>query len=333
MDHAPVSSPIRTKSLIASAVAAVALGALPTAAFAEVEMGKGFKAAGFVDMSILYSDYGYDDGEGGGASSTTNSCVDQVEADFFYSGDHGISAEVDIEYNDSQGTFVEQAFVTKAFNDQFSMKAGRFLSYSGWEAEEPTGLYQYSGSGYAPYFYGYYQQGISAAYKGSIFGFTASLVNSAFDPLARDSRKPGYELGASITPTEGLTAKLFYIVNQYEGVDDEDEIINFWTSYTIGGFTFAGEYNTADYANGGSGDGFLLMGNYATGNWGFTLRYSDFDIENAAGFTTVKDSAITLSPSYKVGKNLLIVAEYRYDDYGSGNGDSNSIALEALFSF
>jgi hypothetical protein len=47
----------------------------------------------------------------------------------------------------------------------------------------------------------------------------------------------------------------------------------------MGGFTFAGEYNTADYANGGSGDGFLPMANYATGNWGFTLRYSDFDIE------------------------------------------------------
>jgi hypothetical protein len=329
MDHATVSSSTRTKSIIAGAVAAVLFGALPSAAFAEVELGEGFKVAGFIDMSILYSDYGGGEGD----SSTTNSGVDQVETDFFYAGTNGISAEVDLEYNDVQGTFVEQAFVTKQFNDNFSMKAGRFLSYSGWEAEEPTGLFQYSGSGYAPYFYGYYQQGISAAYKNDLFGFTASVVNSAFNPLARDSSKPGYELGASLTPLDGLTAKLFYIVNQYNGESDDDEIINFWTSYAIGGFTFAGEYNTADYADGGSGDGFLLMANYATGNWGFTFRYSDFDIENAAGFTTVEDSAITLSPSYKVGKNLLLVAEYRYDDYGSGGGDSNSIALEALFTF
>ena len=182
MDHATVSSLIRSKSLIASAVAAVAIGALPTAAFADVEMGKGFSATGFVDMSILYTDPD-------GSSSTTNSGVDQVEVDFMYTGDHGISARVDVEYNDSQDMFVEQAFVTKTFSDEFSMKMGRFLSYSGFEAEEPTGLYQYSGTGYAPYFYGYYQQGISAAYKSGMFGFTASLVNSAFDPLAREFQK------------------------------------------------------------------------------------------------------------------------------------------------
>jgi len=323
MDLATVSSPTRNKSIIASAVAAVALGALPSAAFAEIELGAGFAVTGFVDTSIYYNDA--DD-------LGTVAGVDQVEMDFLYAGSNGVSAQVDLEYNDVEGTFVEQAIINYQFNEQFSMKAGRFLSYSGFEAEEPTGLYQYSGSGYAPFFYGYYQQGISAAYKGDLFGFTASIVNSAFDPLERDASTPGYELGASLTPLDGLTAKLFYIVNRYDNESDEDEIINFWTSYVIGGLTLAGEYNTADYAGGGSGDGFLLMANYATGNWGFTFRYSDFEIENAAGLTTVEDSAITLSPSYKVGKNLLIVAEYRYDDYG-GDSDSNSIALEALFTF
>ena len=303
----------------------MALGALPSAAFADIELGEGFSVSGFVDTSIFYNDTD-------GSPSSTSSGVDQVETQFKYAGSNGVSAQVDLEYNDVQDTFVEQAFIQKKFNDQFSMKAGRFLSYSGWEAEEPTGLFQYSGVGYAPYFYGYYQQGVSAAYSGEKFGFTASIVNSAFDPLARDSGKPGYELGASIMPVEGWTAKLFYIVNQYDGVSDDDEIINFWTSYAINGFTFAGEYNTADYAGGGSGDGFLLMANYATGPWGFTVRYGDFKIENAASFTTVENSSITLSPSYKVGDNLLLVAEYRNDDYGSA-GDANSIALEALFTF
>ena len=72
------------------------------------------------------------------------------------------------------------------------------------------------------------------------------------------------------------------------------------------------EYNTADYANGGSGDGFLVMANWAAGSWGIAFRYRDFDIEDGAGATTVEDSAVTLSPSYKVGDNLLLVAEYRY---------------------
>ena len=185
MDHATVSSSTRTKSIIAGAVAAVLFGALPSAAFAEVELGEGFKVAGFIDMSTLYTDPD-------GSSSTTNTGVDQVETDFFYAGSNGVSAEVDLEYNDVQGTFVEQAFVTKQFNDNFSMKMGRFLSYSGWEAEEPTGLYQYSGSGYAPYFYGYYQQGISAAYKNDLFGFTASSstarsIRLPATPASRDT--------------------------------------------------------------------------------------------------------------------------------------------------
>ncbi|MEP7312703.1 MAG: porin [Pseudomonadota bacterium] len=325
MGHETVSSPARTKSPLAVVAAAVAVGALSSPVFAGIELGEGLSVTGFVDMSIFHYDPD-------GASSSTSSSVDQVETDFMYSGSDGVSAEVDLEYNDFDGTFVEQAFITKQFTDQFSVKAGRFLSYSGWETEEPTGLFQYSGAGYAPYFYGYYQQGVSAAYKTDKFGFTASVVNSAFDPLARDSGKPGYELGASVTPVEGLTAKLFYIVNKYDGASDDDEIINFWTSYAIGGFTFAGEYNTADYAGGGSGDGFLLMANYATGPWGFTVRYVDFEIEDAGGFTTVEDSSITLSPSYKVGKNLLVVAEFRTDDFGAG-GDANSIALEALFTF
>ncbi len=48
--------------------------------------------------------------------------------------------------------------------------------------------------------------------------------------------------------------------------------------------------------------------------------------------TRFKDSVITLSPSYKASDNLLLVAEFRRDDFGAGR-KANSIALEALFSF
>ena len=74
------------------------------------------------------------------------------------------------------------------------------------------------------------------------------------------------------------------------------------------------------------------MGNYATGPFGFTVRYHDFTVEDDAGVTTFENSAITLSPSYKAGDNLLFVAEYRVDDFGPA-GDVDTIALEALFTF
>ncbi|MDM4769365.1 outer membrane beta-barrel protein [Solimonas sp. SE-A11] len=316
-------------------MAAGAMGAIPVA-HAEIELGKGISITGFLDMS--YSSVSPDAG-----SSTESVGIDQFEIDFKYAGSDGVSAQVDIEYGEGfegsgDDTFVEQAFITKAFTEQFSMKAGRFLSYSGWETEEPTGLYQYSGTGYAKYFYGYYQNGLSAYYNGGKFAVMGSVVASAFNPNDRNSvdgvdDKMGYEFGLAVMPIEGLTAKAFYIIDK----DTDTDIINAWVSYAVSGFTFAGEYNTVDYGDSsavvnGDGDGYLLMANYAKGPYGITLRYHDFEIKNAAGGTVDDGSAITLSPSYKVGENLLLVLEYRKDSSDT-NGDSDAFALEALFTF
>jgi hypothetical protein len=322
-----------TRLLTAAAVAAVTAGAFATpAAAAGIELGEGLSVTGFVDMSFLVVD------PDGGSSSKTFG-IDQVEMDFMYAGSNGVSAQVDIEYGESSAgdpdddtTFVEQAFITKKFNDQFSIKAGRFLSYTGWETEEPTGLFQYSGAGYAPFFYGYYQQGVSAAYDGEMFDVMGTVFNSAFDPLERNTDGLGYELGVAVTPVEGLTAKVFYTVNNYDGTSAKDKVLNTWVSYAVAGFTFAAEYNDADYADPNEkGDGFLLMANYASGPWGITARYHDWDIKNA-GVSVNKVKGFTISPSYKVGDNLLLVSEFRTDDV-SGGGDVNSFALEALFTF
>lgn len=320
---------IRTKSLIASAVAAVMVGAMPSqSAAAGIELGDGLSASGFLDMSFVSVDP-----DGGPSSSGFG--IDQFEIDFMYAGSSGVSAQVDIEYgenasdlSDNDVTFVEQAFISKAFTDQFSMKVGRFLSYSGWETEEPTGLFQYSGTGYAPSFYGYYQQGVSAYYDGGKFAVMGSIVNDVFGyaggPLERDTDNLGYEVGLAVMPMEGFTAKAFYMSDD----KTDRDVINVWASYATMGFTFAAEYNDADYGVGGKGDGYLLMANYATGPAGITVRYHDFEDD----FRGISASAITISPSYKVGDNLLLVAEYRMDDV-DGGGDINTLALEALFMF
>jgi hypothetical protein len=318
----PVSLPqIGTRKVLAGVVAAVAASVAPSA-FAEIELGEGISVSGFIDMSYLSVN---EDGE----PAEDFFGVDQIETDFMYAGSNGISAQVDIEYGGTattSETFVEQAFVTKKINDQFSLKAGRFLSYSGWETEEPTGLFQYSGAGYAGLFYGGYQQGVSAHYDGEMFDVMGSVVTSAFNGFQQDAGALGYELGVGFTPVEGLTAKAFYIVNNYEGTSAKDELINAWISYSMSGFTFAAEYNTAEYANGAEADGYLLMGNYASGPWGITVRYHDFGVDGAGDV-----DGFTLSPSYKAGDNLLLVAEFRTDDFGGP--DTSTIALEALFTF
>lgn len=330
MGYETVSSPIRlTRSLVAGAVAAAAVGVMPVAN-AGIELGEGLSVTGFVDMSLFSND-----SDGAAASFG----IDQVEVDFLYAGSNGISAEVDIEYGEDASdlvpgddTFVEQAFITKKFTDEFSIKVGRFLSYSGWETEEPTGLFQYSGVGYAPFFYGYYQQGISAAYTGDKFAIMGSVVNDVFGyaggAVESDTEDLGYEIGVAVMPVEGLTAKAFYMKDE----KTDREVINFWASYSMNGFTFAGEYNDGDYGAAGDGTGYLLMANYAKGAWGITARYHDWDIENGVGATVTKVKGFTISPSYKAGDNLLIVAEFRTDD-PAGASSSNSLALEALFTF
>jgi hypothetical protein len=338
MGHELVSRPTQLKKIVAGAVAAVAVGSVPVAN-AGIELGEGLSVTGFIDQSFLYSKT-----DGSTASKTFG--IDQVETDFLYSGSNGVSAEVDIEYGENASdlspgddTFVEQAFVTKKFTDEFSVKVGRFLSYSGWETEEPTGLFQYSASGYAPLFYGYYQQGISAAFSSSKFAVMGSVVNDVFgyanNAIERDTKKLGVELGVAVMPVEGLTAKAFYMTDD----KTDRDVINVWASYAMSGFTFAGEYNKGEYGD-GDADGYLAMANYATGPFGITLRYTHVKLDDYPTLDDVgdpiavsgKSSSITLSPSYKVGDNLLLVAEFRKDNL-PGPTDSKSFALEALFTF
>lgn len=322
-----------SKSKIIALTAGIA--AVSPLSHAEIELGQGFSVTGFVDMSFVYVD------EDEAASTSKTFAVDQVETNFMYQGSNGVSAQVDIEYGESgtgngeDETFVEQAFITKQINDSFKVKAGRFLSYSGWETEEPTGLFQYSGTGYAPFFYGFYQQGVSAYYDSEVVDVAFSIVNDVFaDPIESDTTNLGSEFMVAVTPVEGLTAKLFYMT-QSTDTDDDKEAINFWTAYSTGGLTLAFEYNTAEETafSGSEADGYLLMANYASGDYGITLRYHDFEIEDAFGTTTVDASAITIAPSMAVGDNLLIVAEYRMDTDDVSDIDTDSFALEALFTF
>jgi Putative beta-barrel porin-2, OmpL-like. bbp2 len=310
------------KSVLASAMS---LALASPAAFAEIQLGEGLSVKGFVDMSFVYTD---DDA----ASETTQVFgIDQVETDFMYKGADGISAQVDIQYGESgdgsgtDETFVEEAYITKVISDQVSVKAGRFLSYSGWETAEPTGLFQYSGAGYGDLFYGGYQQGVSAYYDGEGIDVMGSVVNNLANPTDNDTETLSVEVGVAIEPAEGVTAKLFYLTG------DDTDIVNFWTSYSADALTLALEYSMSDFADDSEASGYLLMANYAMGLYGVTLRYHDYEVEDASGATTRENDAITIAPSYAVSDDLLIVAEYRMDSFGSN--DSDSLALEALFTF
>ncbi|MDO6508185.1 porin [Colwellia sp. 4_MG-2023] len=278
--------------------------------------------SGFIDMSYYATDTD-------GGESTHDAGLDQVEINVGYDFGNKLTANVDIEYqNADEGVDLEQAFITYALTDNFSVKAGRFLSYSGWETEEPTGLFQYSGTGYAKYFYGYYQQGVSGLYSGDKFAVAVSVVNDLAGPQSTDSEHPGIETMLALMPTDEITIKGFY------SKDGDVELINTWASYSKDALTLAVEYNTAEDSafEGSDASGYLVMANYAiTEKVGLTLRYNDWEIEDESGAMFEDATGITISPSYVVNDNLLMVFEYRMDEVN--DVDVNSFAVEALITF
>jgi hypothetical protein len=309
----------RTKFTPVAAALLLSLGTI-AAAQAEISADK-LSVSGFIDMSYLSVDVD-------GADSTHDSGIDQVELNFGYDFGNKLTATVDVEYqNAAEGVDIEQAFISYAISDNLSIKAGRFLSYTGWETEEPTGLFQYSGAGYAPYFYGYYQQGVSALYSGDKFAVAVSVVNDLAGPQSTDTEHPGIETMVALMPTDEITLKAFY------SKDGDTQLFNTWAMYSKDALTLAAEYNTAQDSvfAGSEADGFLLMANYGFESFALTVRYHDWNIEDAAGATYEDASGITISPSFSVNDNLLMVFEYRMDEIN--DVDVNYLAVEALITF
>ncbi|AWB68669.1 porin [Saccharobesus litoralis] len=303
------------------AIKRTALGLAMAAALAPAAQADDkLSVSGFVDMSFVYTD-------NDGAASESVAGLDQAELNFGYDFGNKLTVTADVEYqNESEGVDLEQAFLTYALTDTFSVKAGRFLSYSGWETEEPTGLFQYSGTGYAKHFYGYYQQGVSGLYSGDGFAAAVSVVNSLAGPTDTEAGQVGVETMLAFMPSDDITIKGFY------SVEGDNTYLNAWASYSMDALTLAFEYNTAEYADNSDGIGYLAMANYSFGDSGITVRFHDYEIEDAAGLTKEDGSAITLSPSYTVNDNLLMVFEYRMDSSDS-MGDKDTIAIEALVTF
>ncbi len=83
-------------------------------------------------------------------------------------------------------------------------------------------------------------------------------------------------------PTDEITIKGFY------SKDGDVELINTWASYSKDALTLAAEYNTAEdsVSAGSEASGYLLMANYAFETFALTVRYHDYEVEDAAGTTT-----------------------------------------------
>ena len=233
-----------------------------------------------------------------------------------------------------------------------SIKAGRFLSAMEFEAAEPTGLYQYSFSEGIPY--PGYQNGIGVDVTPTKqLGIYVALLSGVWDVNDTDVKNPGIEAQLALTPTEQITAKVGYAMDKLEDYSQSE--LNAWVQFTHGPLTLAGEVDLLQNwgADGKNRMHFLGMANVSLEDMvsapvAVTLRFSGISSDEDGGRSDDEDDGpgnaatsadegaesststeFTLSPSYSVTDNRLILAEFKRRI----DAEETIIAIESLFTF
>lgn len=142
----------------------------------EIKINNLLSLEGFADTSYTYLDKEDKSMASSGADKTDEAfSLEEVEVSLLL-GYKRLSARIDVEYEDGDNSFdIEQVFADYRFKENFRgsvITMGRYSSMLGFEADEPTGLYQYSNA------YG----GILGESIGSILAGSASNAAVARDP-------------------------------------------------------------------------------------------------------------------------------------------------------
>lgn len=297
---------------------------------AEIKVSDALSLSGFIDMSATA---GLPDT---GPKSLTAS-FDQFELDFDFKFSDKLSARIDVNSLGGGPVELEQGYLAYTAGPA-TLYAGKFLSSTGFEAAEPTGLYQFSYS--KTLVYGGYQNGAAVAYTISpMISLYGAVVGSVWDGSDADLTKPGYEVQLALTPVEGLTIKAAYAGESDLATYDTDadtvlgvsnqSLVNVWASYATGPITLAAEFNyLLDWGLGDDkGMGYLVMANYKlTEKLGVTARYSAIKMDVPGAVT---DNEITFSPGYAISDAWFVLAEAKYEL----EMKNTSFAVESLISF
>ena len=293
--------------------------AFALAIFAAQTVSAEVEFSGFVDMSVFSDD--------GDASMS----LDQFELDVATDLGEGISMRADVNaMGPTAPVELEQAFITYDTGEGLALTMGKFLSCTGFEAAEPTGMYQYSYS--ATLVYGGYQNGVAASYGSDMFGLYGAVVSSVWDgaetDVSGDGTDVGFEAQVALMPVEGVTAKAAL------AREDEQTLINVWGMLETGPLTVAAEVNSmSDWGDYESGLGYLGMVNYGLSDQvGVTVRYSAIGWTPIGGGEDDETTELTLAPSYAVSDHWGLVAEVKMLTVGDADAVPQ-IALESLLTF
>lgn len=243
---------------------------------------------------------------------------------------------------------IQNLNVNYAFTDKFSMAAGYFGTFVGYEVISPVGNYNYSTS----YLFtnGPFQNaGLKATYA---FSPKVSLMVGGFNDnwnVYKANDKFGIStVGAQlmVAPVEGWTAYVNVLSGYVSGT-----ILDLTTSYQVTK-SFKAGLNVADRSAGMSAkdDGFsgaaLYLQNSFTDNFGLGVRGEYFTAKkNSAGLSGVMGNesvfATTLTANIKAG-GLTFIPEFRVDngsatqffkENGSATKSASQVALALVYAF
>ena len=313
---------------------------------------------GFVDSS--YSQTDIDEGTSGTSSNNSNEFgVDQVEISWLFNFDT-VTAQIDLQYegddegkDQDDGQSVEQAFVNYALANGDVVTAGRYASMLGFEAFEPTGLYQYS-TAYDASGLPLYAQGVKYTRESDTSFFGVSIQDEAFD-FGDDNQNlssSSYAIEVAYAQDLGNGVAAF-IGAAFEDADAGDTyIVNSYVTYETGAWLFAAEVNFGNSENGAfnilndldaivvGGDDVDVMSGLVMANYAYSddssvtarLSYEEVENENSVEGETTK---YTLAHNKALADNLALIVEISYADSEIAKQDieGSQLAVELLFTF
>jgi hypothetical protein len=293
---------------------------------ANVQAEEKIKLTGYIDASYSASDVE-------GAENTSTLAVDNFHLNVDYKLSDKLSVSGDVAGGSEEDFDLEQANFTYSINDNVSLTAGKFLSAQGWEAFHAPDMYQNSYS--ATLLYPAMMNAIGATYADENFSVYGAVMSSAWDSKDTDMEDMAYEGAIKITAIPNITIHLGGVSEDF-AAGYTQSLINVWASYRVENLVLAVEYNSvSDWGReGNDGSGWLMMANYAfTEKVALTLRTSGLDIDDTNNGAITNDTKWTISPSYAINDNWVVLAEYNVLTNDVDNIETAYFALESTISF
>ena len=345
---------MKSKIAIASAFSVVSC-----ISFAEIALTESLSVEGFADMSYSRTE---DDSATPDQSENSHS-LDQVEVTFLLDFD-GVDARIDLQWEDGTGYSVDQAFSSYSPSNGILITAGRYDSMLGFEASEPTGLFQYSGAyssdretfidndvTYSDIITPETNNGLKVSYEtdtdflaislqdGAFFGdgrlssdTSADLVSQLTGSL--DPELSGYaveaayakDLGNGFNALIGAVFETTEVRNAANDVGIDSTAINGFITYETGAWLFVSEYNMTTHDISTVGE--LEIDSFLVmANCSFSYQAS---ITGRVSYVDADDileaTKFTLAHNYAFTNNLMLVAEISAIDYEfEGGADGETL--------